>query len=125
MPSPSYQSDGNVISPANWHLGENANATTDLKSGGGGGTSGGMESRIGALEAQMKITREDISGIRGDLSAVRGDVSTLKADVATIKETLRHLPGKGYIVTVSMLALAIVAALIAFQGHIQAFLKLN
>ena len=56
---------------------------TDLKHGGGSGTSGGMEARIAKLEALM-------DGVRTDLAKL----SSVPSDVATIKERLSHLPTK-------------------------------
>lgn len=95
---------------------------TRLKSGGGGGTFDGMEPRVASLEAKMDITRADISALRTDVGALRTDVNKLAVDMATIKENVRHLPGKGFVVTVTLLTLTAITALTLFQAKIQAFI---
>ena len=59
-----------------------------LKSGGGDGTSGGMEARVAVLEAHVEH-------IRGDLAKL----ADIPVSVAEIKTELGHKPSKGFIVT--------------------------
>lgn len=82
-----------------------------LKGGGGGSTMDPMEPRVATLETLMKVTRED-------LAAIKQDVGSLKTDMAVLKEKVSQLPGKGFIVTVSLSALSIVAAITLFQSKI-------
>lgn len=56
-----------------------------LKSGGGGGTSGGMDGRVSRLEALVDVTREDLRDIKGDLRTLIDTVTGLptKRDLDT------------------------------------------
>jgi ElaB/YqjD/DUF883 family membrane-anchored ribosome-binding protein len=85
-----------------------------LRSGGGGGTSGGMEERVAKLEATLEHAKRDISELRAD-------VKTMSTDVATLKENVRHLPTKPWMFqALGALLVAITAAvalLIRFLPH--------
>lgn len=48
-----------------------------LKNGGGGGNSGGMETRIAHLEDSMKEVKTDLKNIRERLARLEGEVSRL------------------------------------------------
>jgi hypothetical protein len=48
-----------------------------LKSGGGGGTSWGMEERVTRLETHMEYVRRDLDEIRGTLGRVEGTLAEL------------------------------------------------
>lgn len=80
-----------------------------LKTGGGGGNSGDMERRLALVEDAVKELRRDV-----------GDI---KVDMATLKERVSHLPGKGFIVSVSLTSLGILAALITFADKIHAAMR--
>lgn len=80
-----------------------------LKTGGGGGNSGDMERRLALVEDAVKELRRDV-----------GDI---KVDMATLKERVAHLPGKGFIVSVSLTILVILAAFITFADKIQALVR--
>ena len=54
-----------------------------LKTGGGGGTSGGMEPRVAKLEAHVEHIRAEI-----------GKLAPMPADLAAVRERLQHLPTK-------------------------------
>jgi hypothetical protein len=60
-------------------------AAENLKSGGGGGTSGGMEERVTRLETHMEYVRRDLGEIRGVLSTVATKLDDLptKRDLET------------------------------------------
>lgn len=75
----------------------------DLKDGGGGGTSGGMEARIAKLEA-------GVSHLETDVSEVKSDVKALIKDVASLKGEVSRLPGYPGLL---MMAGVIVAAITA------------
>lgn len=56
-----------------------------LSSGGGGGTSDGMDSRVTKLETQMEFVRDDLREIKGDLKTIIGRLGELptKRDLTT------------------------------------------
>lgn len=95
-----------------------------LKSGGGGGTSGGMEARVAKLEASVDHIQKDIAEIKSDVREFRTSIGALNSTSATLTERVSHLPTKGFIVTCLVTSLGVVAALIVFQTSIQALLKL-
>jgi hypothetical protein len=75
----------------------------------GGGTSGGMEARIAKLEAQM-------DAVRGDLAKL----GSLPVDVARLDERVKHLPGKGFVVTATSTTIALIAAIVLFADKLRA-----
>jgi hypothetical protein len=88
---------------------------TPTGGGDGGGASGsGMEARVAKLEAHLEH-------VMGDVSSLKADVRDVRDRLPKIETKLDHLPGKGFIATVTLVTLAIVAALIAFQNSIQAW----
>ena len=89
-----------------------------LKSGGGGGTSGGMDGWQTSVEARLNEIKTDVRDLRTGVGA-------LNVTAATLTERVAHLPSKGFIGTALLALLAIMAALITFQGQIQTFLKLH
>jgi hypothetical protein len=48
-----------------------------LKSGGGGGTSDGMEARVAKLEASVEHIQKDIAEIKGDVREFRSGIGAL------------------------------------------------
>lgn len=96
-----------------------------LKNGGPGGTSGGMEPRVAKLEAAAEHIQKDIGDIKSDVRDFRNAITTLNGSTATLTERVAHLPSKGFVVTAAVTALTVTAALIAFQGQIQTFFKLS
>jgi len=93
-------------------------AATGLKSGDGGGNSGGMEARVAKLEAHMEHVLQDVS-------LMKADVGTLKTDVATIKVKIDNLPSKDFVVKVVVGSAAILGALQVFGPFIAKLLGLN
>ena len=83
--------------------------------GGGGGTYDGMEPRVARLEASVAHLERDVGELRSDVKDVRDRLTR-------IEERVTHLPTKGYIDARIIVLLAVVAALIAFQGQIQSFI---
>lgn len=75
-----------------------------LKSGGDGGNNGGMDARVAKLESQFEKLNEK--------------VDQLRIDTAVLKEKVSNLPGKGFIVTATVSALALFSALILFKEKI-------
>src|SRR4051812_18695630 len=96
-----------------------------LNSGGGGGTSGGMEPRIAKLEAAVEHIQKDIAEIKMDVREFRTGIGALNTSSATLTERVGHLPSKGFIVTTLLLCLTIIAALVLFQGNLQKMFKLE
>lgn len=74
VPSGKYTSDQGVI-----------DGPVPLKQGGGGGTSGGMESRVSALETHMEYLRRDLDDIRVTNAKILERINDLpnKADLNT------------------------------------------
>ena len=74
----------------------------------GGGTSGGgMESRIAKLEAQMDAVRIDLGRLAG-----------LPVDVARLDERIKHLPGKGFVVTSAVGTIGAITGLLVLLQHL-------
>lgn len=86
-----------------------------LKSGSGDGTSDGMEARVAHLEATVAHMGQDVSELRSDMKDVRDRLTR-------IETMLDHLPSKGYVWMSAVVMLAGIAALVTFQGQIQAYL---
>lgn len=90
-----------------------------LKSGGPWGTSGGMDSRVAKLEADVSHIQRDIGEIKTDLRESRTGIAKLTTELATLDAHVKHLPTKGFIVSAVLTTLAVIAALIVFQGNLQ------
>ncbi|MEH3098853.1 hypothetical protein [Sphingomonas adhaesiva] len=82
----------------------------NLRTGGGGGTSGGMEPRIAKLEAQMEAVRSDL-----------GKLGSLPVDVARLDERVKHLPSKGFVVTATTTSIGLIGAMVLFADKLRAF----
>ena len=98
-----------VVSPRTKEWFERPDGRDPLKNGDGGGNSGDMERRLALVEDSVKELRRDV-----------GDI---KVDLATLKERVAHLPGKGFIVSVSLTSLVLIAAFITFADKIQALVR--
>lgn len=72
--------------------------------GGGGEPPDNMQARIAKLEGQFEKLNEK--------------VDQLRIDTAVLKEKVSNLPGKGFIVTATVSALALFSALILFKEKI-------
>ena len=97
---------------------------------GGSGGDGGMETRIGRLEviAARTETRLDnvdqrLEGIDKRLGKVDDRLGSIDIGIATLNERVSHLPGKGYTVTVTILALAFFSSLMLFGERILALVN--
>ena len=60
-----------------------------LKSGGGGGTSGGMEARVARLESDMEHVKKSVAEIATDMKAVRTSINDVKVDLGRFDERLK------------------------------------
>lgn len=56
----------------------------DLRSGGGGGTSDGMEQRVGRLEEDVKELKADMKAIRIDLAEIKGRLFSMPTTLQLI-----------------------------------------
>ena len=72
---------------------------------GSGNGGGGMEHRIGRLETAMDKIDDRLRGV--------------EIGVATLAERVAHLPSKGFIVSVVLIALAVIAAMIGFSDSLK------
>lgn len=90
-----------------------------VKSGGGRGTSDGMESRVAMLEAMVDPIQSDMSDISSDVREFRGTIGSLNSTVAGLTERVAHLPSKRFIVGVGLSTFALIAAVIFLQGNLQ------
>lgn len=93
-------------------------AATGLKSGDGGGNSGGMEARVAKLEAHMEHVLQDVA-------LMKADVGTLKTDTATIKVKIDNLPSKDFVVKVVVGSAALLGALQVFGPFLAKLLGLK
>lgn len=89
-----------------------------LHSGGGGGTSDGMEGRVASLEAHMEH-------VRADVGTLKTDVGAIKTDIAVMKEQIKNLPTKAFII-VSVLGIgSLLTGITVFQTQIKALFGLH
>ena len=79
-----------------------------LPSGGGGGTSGDMEARVGRLEERLDKVGDRLGGV--------------EVNLATLTERVAHLPGKGFIVTVVGTGLTLLGGLTIFGEQVRVLL---
>lgn len=84
-----------------------------LKAGGGGGTSDGMDARVARLEAHVET-------LKADSAATRGDVADIRVSLATLTERVAHLPGKGFVISATMTAIALLSGVIVFGEKLKA-----
>lgn len=79
-----------------------------------------MEARIARLESQMEGARSDLRDLKSSASGLDARLRGVETGVATLTERVAHLPSKGFIVTATTTALAVIAALILFADKIKA-----
>lgn len=94
-----------------------------LKSGGGDGTSDGMEARVAKLEAVAEHIQKDVAEIKTDVREFRIGIGSLNVSTGTLTERVSHLPSKGFIIVALLAALAVTGGLITFQQNIQNLIK--
>jgi len=78
---------------------------TRLKSGGGGGTSDGMEPRVSRLEAHM--------------DKLSGNVGDVKVSLATLTERVAHLPSKGFIIKALVTTIGILSGVVLLADRLK------
>ena len=73
-----------------------------------------MEARIARLEAHMEHVLSSLHRVDRGQEELRVDLGGLKTAIAKLETKVEHLPSKGFIVTATIGALALVAAVSAF-----------
>ncbi len=63
-----------------------------------------------------------ISKLEGQFDKLNDKVDQLRIDTAVLKEKVSNLPSKGFIVTATIMALALFSALMLFKEKIAAFI---
>ena len=92
------------------------------RQGGGSGAGGnGMEPRVARLEASVSHIERDIGELKADVREFRADIWDVRDRLARLEEKVFHLPSKGFIVASVLVALAVIAAMTAYQNQIQNF----
>lgn len=86
------------------------------KGAAGGPPGDGMEARVARLEVSVEHIDRNVSQMAPDLANVRERMAALEVSVS-------HLPGKGFIVTAVVSALAVMGALITFSDQIHALVQ--
>ena len=89
--------------------------------GGGAGTPPGLETRVAVVEAEAKHLREAITTISSASESLRQKIDGVSVGVAKLEVQVANLPGKGFIVSAVVAALAFLAAIEAFGDKIRAF----
>lgn len=84
-----------------------------------------MEARVAKLEANVEHIQRDIGELRQDSRELKTDMREVRERLAKLEERVSHLPGKGFIVSVVMLALAVTTSLIVFQSRIEGWISSN
>lgn len=81
-----------------------------------------MEARLARLEAHMEHVQTDLAGLKQDFASVDGRLRSVETGLATLTERVAHLPSKGFIVSALGTALAVIAAMLAFQDQIKSLI---
>ena len=61
--------------------------------------------------------------LKEDTREVRSDMRDIRERLTRQEEAVARLPGKGFVVLVAILSLIVVAALVAYQPQLQAFVR--
>ncbi|MFT4275985.1 MAG: hypothetical protein QM576_06465 [Rhodopseudomonas sp.] len=93
-----------------------------LQPPGGGGTYDGMlEARVARLEADVGHIQRDVAEIKDAVKDAGQNLTDLRIASAALTERVRHLPTYGQNLAMLLSLLALIAALVVFQGQIQKF----
>ncbi|KPF76745.1 hypothetical protein IP68_02295 [Blastomonas sp. AAP25] len=65
-------------------------------------------------------TDDRVTRLEGRIDKVADELGDVKVNIATLTERVSHLPSKGFIVTTTTAALALVAAIAVFADNIKA-----
>ena len=69
-------------------------APSPLKTGGGDGTSGGMEARLATLDAHVEHIRSDLSEVKTDMKELRKDTGEIRKEATS---NFNKLLGAGFV----------------------------
>lgn len=89
--------------------------------GGGGTFDGMMEARVARLEADVGHIQRDVVEIKDAMKTVGKNLTDLKIVAATTSERMTHLLTYGQSFAMLATMLALIGALVVFQGQIQKF----
>lgn len=84
-----------------------------------------MEPRVAVLETKMDQVCKEVGDLKNAVAGIDGRLRSVEIGLATLTERVAHLPSKGFIVAATATTLALLTALIVFQGHIQRLLRLG
>ncbi|MBI5128144.1 MAG: hypothetical protein HZA66_01760 [Rhodopseudomonas palustris] len=97
-----------------------------LQPPGGGGTYDGMiEARVARLEADVGHIQRDVAEIKVAVKEAGQNLTDLRISSAALTERVRHLPTYGQNLAMLLSLLALIAALVVFQGQIQKFVGVS
>ncbi|KPF97537.1 hypothetical protein IP86_13275 [Rhodopseudomonas sp. AAP120] len=80
-----------------------------------------LEARVARLEADVGHIQKDVAEIKDALKGAGQNLTDLRIASAALTERVRHLPTYGQNFALLMGLLALIAALVVFQGQIQRF----
>ena len=80
-----------------------------------------LEARVARLEADVGHIQGDVVEIKDAMKAFGKDLTDLKVSTATTSERVTHLPTYGQSFAMLATMLALIGALVVFQGQIQKF----
>lgn len=90
-----------------------------LKSGGGNGTSGGMEVRLARLESDVDYIKRDIGELKIDVRGIDRKTDDVLIHLARLDERSKHAPRYGALFAIVIGALALIAALVVYVDQIR------
>ena len=97
------------------------NQQPELKGGDGGGTFDGMGPRIAKLETDMEYMKRDLGLLQADVRTIQSDIGGKDGVRDRLTKIEERMATKGFTIVVVMAALALISALVVFQGNIQRF----
>lgn len=82
-----------------------------------------MEARVARLESGVGHIKDALMALKNDARELARNVTDIKVGLATVTERVNNLPTKGFVVSVVLAALAVIAALFVLQGNLQQLLR--
>lgn len=90
-----------------------------LKSGGGDGTSSGMEIRLARLESDVDYIKRDIGELKIDVRGIDKKTDDVLIHLARLDERSKHASHYGALFGIVIGALALIAALVVYVDQIR------
>lgn len=81
--------------------------------------------RVARLEVRVEQLNETAREMRSDIRDIRDRLGGFGDRLGRLEERVNHLPGKGFIVTVTSTGLALIVALVAIAPKLQALLGVS